>query len=614
MDNDQERIENLGPAERILQTLLTHADHLVHNRPGMIVSDTKAATGVRWIPATWKQEGHQRVVYQRNKRGRDLRVGVLSPIGEIHDGNRLVASWRKPGLQVETAVWMWRQIADVFALDEQFVAHWASWSFTEEQRDLKMVLAAFMLVQSRSGQPITDGGEVLFHDDDLRAVGEAMCLIRRKDGRDLSPKLLLRIGEFLELPEIAQLNRDLGFGRSARNAFMGRWPKAVEKWLRHREDNAKLLGGLVKAGYRTTVMKLARKVGYKPTSPSFFEVLRWKQKQAADGRRDVAIGAVVKAAESWKGMSEIEICELIVATSPNFKRITGLLPKQPGLTRAIMAAAIEAGSLSDNDLIILTPTLEELGLLDIPEIGERWMAASESAENQRAANIAQRVRKKETAEALQHTAQQAAAKVLDEATQGLRIYCMVDISASMYGAIDKAKVYLAQLLQGFPLERLHACVFNTRGREVTIRHPSAKGVEHAFASFSAGGGTDYGAAVRCLSEHRPLPGEDVMFLFVGDEQASSFAAEVMNSNLDPKAFGFLFVPGSMGHHAKAVEFTASVLGIPCFPIDEGMFGDAYAVTRTLRHLMASTPVGSGDRVPLVEAILKTPLLTKPVWA
>ena len=52
-----------------------------------------------------------------------------------------------------------------------------------------------------------------------------------------------------------------------------------------------------------------------------------------------------------------------------------------------MAAAVEAGVLSDADLIILTPTLEDLDLLDVPFIGARWMAACERAENARAANM-----------------------------------------------------------------------------------------------------------------------------------------------------------------------------------------------------------------------------------
>jgi hypothetical protein len=73
----------------------------------------------------------------------------------------------------------------------------------------------------------------------------------------------------------------------------------VEKWLAYREENTKLLEGLVKAGFRTSVIELARRVGYKPTSPKFFQILRWKQVQAQDGRREVAVGQEIAKAETW---------------------------------------------------------------------------------------------------------------------------------------------------------------------------------------------------------------------------------------------------------------------------------------------------------------------------
>jgi hypothetical protein len=38
--------ENLGPAERIVQTILAYSDHMVHNRPGMVVRDPSAAVVV----------------------------------------------------------------------------------------------------------------------------------------------------------------------------------------------------------------------------------------------------------------------------------------------------------------------------------------------------------------------------------------------------------------------------------------------------------------------------------------------------------------------------------------------------------------------------------------
>ena len=612
-----DRVESLGPAEHILQALITYSDHMVHNRPGVVIPDRSLPVGARWVPATHKG----RAVYTLEKQGTKtvkVPLGSLREDGSIVSRGRVVARYQRPGLFPEVAAWLYGQIAEVWTLDNEFAARWASWAFAQKHRDLKVALAALMLVQSRFGAPVVEDGEVLFHDDDFRCVGEAMCLLRRRDGQDLNPKLLLRVGQLLALPQIAQINRQLGFARSARSPAMGRYPKAVEKWLRHRERNPKMLHGLIRAGYRTTVMKLARQVGYKPLTEQFFAILRWKQKQAVDGRRSIAIGAAVSEAASWKGLTEAQICQRIVSERPDYKRIVGLLPPEIGLTRAIVAAAVEAGSLSDTDLIILTPTLEELGLLDVPVVGDAWLAATCRVENQRAANIAQRVRSTDTADKLQKAADAALQKEVKEELRNLQVYVAVDISASMFSAIDKARVYLTRFLQGFPLDKLTVAVFNTSAREVRIRHASARGVQHAFKGLRAGGGTNHASAILDVFAYNPpAEDEDTLMLFIGDQQERrDFSEAVRRSGLRPAAFGFLYVPGNGGHSNRAVERTAQELGIPCFRISAEMFGDAYAIGRTLRNLIASTPVGqrSAARASLVETILKTKLLEKPMWA
>lgn len=617
---DRQRIEALGPAERIIQTLIQHADHMVHNRPGVLTPDAASVTGQRWTPVTHVVEGERTVVYALKKVGKKIErhsLGHMDGEGVVRDAlEREVGRYLAPGLVPATAGWLYGQIAAVWKMDNEFAARWASWAFAQDHRDLKVALAAFMLVQSRCGEAVREGGEVLFHDDDYREMGEAMCLLRRKDGKDLNPKLLLRVGEVLELAEVAAINRELGFGRSLKAPALGRWPKTVERWLRHREQNPKLLEGLVRAGFRRTVMRLAQKVGFKPEGDRFFQVLRWKQKQAEDGRRTLAIGQEVRAAESWEGLDERAICERIQATRPNFKRMVGLLPQAVGLTRAIMAASIEAGSVSTSDLIILTPTLEELGLLDVPAIQARWQAAMEGAENQRAANIAQRVKRQDVAEKLQEAADKAVQRAVAEVVRGLRIYVMVDKSGSMEGAIERAKACLQRFVQGFPLEKTHVSVFNTVGREIQIKHASAAGVEQAFKGHIASGGTSYGAGVQVLQGHKPTADEDALFLFVGDQQASNFAAEVRASGLNPVAFGMLHVEAQGWGGGRCVEQTAAELGIPCFAIEEALFDDPYAVTRTLRNLVTATPVraAAAPRVTLVEMILGTELLRRPVWA
>lgn len=612
--------EQLGAAETILQTLLTYSDHMVHNRPGMVVEDTSTVTGVRWMPVSHRVDNGQKVVLHQRKVGAQTvptRVGTMQDDGRVMDGDRIIGTYQPAGLFPQVAAWMYGQVAEVWKLDNEFGARWASYAFAQEHRDLKVVLAAFMLVQARKGDPVREGTKVLFVDEDFRDVGEAMVLLVRKDKRDLNPKLLIRVQELLSLPAVAQINRELGFTRSARTPFLGRWGKAVNKWLRYREDNPKMLEGLVKAGFRTTVMSLARKSRYKPQTGRFFEVLRWKQAQSQQGHRDVAVGQKVAAAETWEGLSEAQICQRVVRDRPNYKRLVGMLPSAVGLTRAIVAAAMEAGSMSDKDLIILTPTLEGLGLLEVSEVRERWTQAVQTAEDVRAANVAKRVRNKDTVKLLEDAADDALKRAVEDVARKLRIYFIVDISGSMTGAIEEAKSYISKFLQAFPQDRLHVSVFNTRGRELKIRHASKIGVWQAFKGITAGGATDYGAGVEVLSKYTPAADEDSLFIFVGDEKASIFVREIEQSKLRPMAFGFVKVTSRWGCDGTAVRETARHLGIPCFMIDVDTFEDPYAIPRTVRQMVASTPVSKDSvsgRKSLLDEIQDTEILMKPAWA
>jgi hypothetical protein len=621
--------ENLGPAEKIIQSILTYSDHMMHNRPGAVTPDGRTNVGVRWEPVTHKVEDVNgtptKVVYKLTKVGKKqskIKLGTLRADGKIMNGAPTpIAEYRDAGLFPEVAAWFYRQVADVWKLDNEFAARWASFAFGQEHRDLKVVLAAFMLVQSRKGEPVRDAGKVVFYDEDFRDVGEAMMLIRRKDDKDLNPKLLLRIRDVLALPAVAAINRELGFGISTRKPCLGRWEAVVQKWLRHREENPRLLDGLVKAGFRSTVIELAKRVGYKPETPKFFEALRWKQKQADDGRRQMMIGVDVAKAESWAGLSEKDICEKITKDKPDWKRIVGMLPSSVGVTRAVVAAAIEAKALSDRDLIIASSTLEELGLLDVASIRARWEKAVKNAEDTRAANIARNVKSKDIKEKLVEGADAAVKKAVEEVVKHLRIYAFIDKSGSMQQSIEMAKSHIAKLLQGFPLDRIHVAVFDTSGRVIEIKHASTKGVENAFKGITAGGGTEHASGIRALEGFKPKDDEDTLFIFVGDEAESNhktFEGAVRNSGLRPTAFGMLRVPGENG---DSVQRTAANLGIPCFMIDEKTFEDAYAIPRTVRNLIAATPVGqvkvvtaAQQRMTLVDQILKTELLKKPTWA
>jgi hypothetical protein len=618
--------ENLGPAERIIQSLLTYTDHAYHGRPGYVIPNARLAAGVQWFPVTHKVEGEakEKVVYRLDKVGRKTRrtrVGVLQENNQIKENGRVIGEYRPSGMFSEVATWMYSQVAEVWKLDNEFAAKWASYAFGQEHEDLKVALAAFMLCQSRKGDPVVEDGKLAFHDEDYREVGEAMVLIGRKDQknvRNLDPKLILRIQKFLKVPGVMKINHDLGFSKSTRNPFYGRWKLTVTLWLKHREENPKILEGLVKDGWKSTVMELARQVNYKPESGRFFQILSWNQEQSEQGHRTVALDKHWEAAETWEGQTEEAICQRIVGTKPNWKVIVSKVPKSVGITRAIMTAAIEARCLSNKDLIVVTPTLEDLGLLQVQEVRERWEQAVRMAEDQRGANIALRVKSKATQEKLQEAADTAVKKAVEEVTKGLRVYFIVDISGSMDNAIEAAKRHLAKFLQGFPQDKTHVSVFSTVGREIQIKHASAAGITNAFRGIMAGGGTDYGSGVKALQKYQPAADEDSLFIFVGDEEASRFTVAVQQSGLRPMAFGFLKVRDP-GPRWDAVTGTAAELGIPCFMIEEQTFEDPYAIPRTIRALVAATPVGvtrqaAVPRVTLVDTILQTELLKKPAWA
>lgn len=569
----------MGPAERLLDVVLGGSAHLWHNRPGVEIAG-------QWKPA--KTAG-------KAERGKAI----------------------KPGLHVAAAVTLYQRLLEIHKLNADLMAHLASYALVEtDWRDLKVACAALMLVQGRAGAPIhDDDGSVAFYDDDHRKIGEAMVLwYQKKSSRMLTPKAVLRIAELLETPEIAALNRAAGFGDpAAKRAPLGRWPKAAAKWLALRETNQPMLSGLVKAGYKQTIKNLARKIGYKPQSPAFFSLLGWKQSQADDGRREIGLDnlELVKS-ERFDNLSEAEICETIVTQKLRYKDAVGRLPSDIGLTPAIMVALLP--SLSDRDLRQLTPTLEELGLLSVPQIREKWEKAITTATDQRALNIAKNVRDKGVKEKLEEAADHAVKKAVTAATQeaDVRVMFLVDKSGSMQGAIEASKDALGKMLAGFPLEKLHVAAFDTMGQVLKPKAASRLAVQHMLAGIKADGGTIHGAAVSAL--HRSgvrVPSEaKLIVIVVGDEAGESgaqLAQTFRNLGYRVDAIALLLASAQRG---QTVRDCARELHVPYSEINVTQFDDPYHVPRVLRALLEA-PVQAAAAMPmpgLVEKVMKTKLL------
>jgi len=572
----------LGPAEKLLDLVLNGSAHLWHNRPGFDVRGT-------WQP--------------RPKKGQPApKHGVAV----------------KPGLFVPAAEALYRRLLEIHQLNADLMAHFASYALKEtDWRDLKVACAALMLVQSRSGQPVRDDdGSVAFADDDYRAIGEAMLLFyEKKSARMMTPKAVLRVAELLESEAIAQLNRRAGFGQpAAKKPPLGRWKRAASRWLQYREQNPALLEGLVRAGFKETIKAIARKAGYKPMSPAFFEALGWKQKQAKGGHRTVGLtGLKLAKQQRFDGLSEAEICEMIETQRLSYKDTVGRLPKDLGLTPAIMAALLP--SLSDKDLRIMTPTLESLGLMADPEVRARWEAAIATATDQRALNISKNVQSKQLREKLEEAADVAAKKAVAEATKDaeLEVLFLIDKSGSMEGAIEQSKEALSRMLAGFPLERLHIATFDTMGTVLKPRAASRAAVQHMLKDVRASGGTVHAAAVRALhaSGFRPAPGARLVVIVVGDEagEAGDLFARVFRE-LELEVSAFALIVSVSAARGRTVRTCAAQLKVPFSEVDASHFEDPYQVTRVLKALLdAPVPAGAAPQQGWVERVMKTKLLS-----
>ncbi len=591
-NTNQSITESLGPAEKLLDLLINFPDHLWHHRPGVIASNSK------WRAATRDE------------------------IRQFHrEGPRQGLTLRPPGPNIQAIERVYNTLAEIWQMNHELAARFASYVMREtDWRDMKVVCAAFMLVQNRCGEPVTEDIEgkriVLFHDDDFREVGEAMIKsYQRGSSKMLNPKLLLRIGQVLALPGVAEINRTLGFGNAhKRKPFMGRYYKAVRDWLAFREANVTLLEGLRKAGYAATVRKLARMVGYKPKSQRFFEILGWPQKQHGDGHRTIGLTDLVIRKVSFAGLNEGQICEIIVRDQLGWKQVMGLLPPEVGLTPAIFVALI--GQFSDKDLTILTPTLEEFDLLRNKLIRERWEAAIQAQEDQRTRNIAKNLRNRETAAQMEAAADQSVTRVVEEATGESDVHVMfiIDVSASMEDAIELSREALSMIVQGFPPEKLHISCFNTVGNLLRPRHYSAAGVQHMLRGIRAGGGTNYGVGIEVFQVNGVrIPSDAELIIFaVGDEcgeQGAKFAQAISRSGYRPSALAHIVNVARGWRRGSTVREASEALNVPYTEVDVDQFRDVYQVQRTLKAVLQAAPYRS--RQSLVEKILQTELLVKP---
>ena len=585
--------EQLGPAERMLNIFRNPDDHLFHNRPGIVENG-------KWRAATRE---------------------------EIEKKENIKA----PGINEPVAVRLYQTIADIFLLNNELAARFASYVYQEtDWKDLKVMCAAFMLVQSKKGLPVFNQNsnpnqkpEVAFYDDDYREIGEAMIKIYRKGwDRMMNPESILKISEILSLEGVQDINKKLGFcSPYKKKEFVGRYYRAVQNYLEYRELNLPLLEGAVtKGGFRKKLQNLARISGYKPKSQRFFEILRWEQRQSKIGARTIGLENLNIKKLTFEGLNEKEICEKIVKEKIGYKTAMGMLGKGQVLTPAIMVSLLD--SLSDKDLRILSPTLEGFGLLSNKAIRARWEKALKSSEDQRASNVALNMKKKENIEALQQASTAAVQKVVQEATKEADIYIgfLIDKSGSMEGAIEESKKALGRILQAFPIEKLAIATFDSMGTRIKLKASTQVAVEHALSGIKASGGTSHEEGYKTLfadGTFRPPKGSDFILFVVGDEAGEAWTklnTAIERVGVTPSAVAHIVSCGTRWGRGHTLRDYSKNKNIPYTEVKVEDFSDPYSVTRVLKGILESTPLKGETNIKketLVEKVMKTPLLVRP---
>lgn len=612
-DTIDQLVEGLSVHQSAVQMLETQSDHLFHNRPGVFETRTRS-----WSPiVTRKKDGKTIVVRLDGGKKRSV-LGSLQDDGVHIDTGRdgvCFLEVRQAGIVPEVATHLYAQVYDLWKKNRKFVAHLASWAAKRDHKDLKVVMAAFMLSVPDSGQPVHDeDGAIEYWSDDHRAIGEAMFL-HRDLGTDA--RMLLNIHKVLTVPGVAAINIEMQDKGTHRKPPLGRYPGLLKRWLSFREANPWVLKGLVdKANFGRTVRKLCRIAGYKPESVEFFKALNWKQTQAKDGRREIGIGESWET-KGWDGLSEAEVCERIVADKIGYKRMTALASE---VTPAMMLACLEAGGISGKEVIILQPTFEKLGILKVPEVQRALTGALKHATDMRAKNIAERVTDAETKKRLEEGAQEVVKKKVEEAVKDLHVSFLIDISGSLRAGLPISKKYLQVLIPAFPADRTFVATFTSVAYEVAFDDRTPAGVAKAMAGYSPHGGTSYTAATLRASRE-PVPnGCSRLLIFVGDQKdyATPQLAEALKQ-MPGVTVGMVDVD----RKANIVEQACRMAGVPYKAMDPKIFEDIYALPRALSDFVAGAEVPSGPAIgglhvvresKLIREILETPLLERPAWA
>ena len=371
-----------------------------------------------------------------------------------------------------------------------------------QDRDLRLLSIYANALNVCDGQPVRAGSQV--RKPNYRKVSGFLL-------DALDPKYFYRLASLQTVkwktePEAPEASHFPGSFRRA----MRRYLETMPIWMLKRH---------VEAGYKRWLKDAYRLLHTSPDKhfnpKEVYSLLNWKPK----GVRDWQIEREVL---SFAGMDDDLIVERIVAEKIQFQKVMSALDRQP--TPEMLAAVLENGLIKPNQALINQKLFYDSGLLE----DQKYLKMFQELVTQ--ATIVDRVTEltknmePEDREFFRKLKAEKRREQFKEAGIG-RICLAIDISSSMYGAIELAKRTAATVAEivGDPQNFVWG-VFNTRWQELNI-YPETE--DHAIAALtgiSPSGMTDLSRPLTMVQRSKPVD----VFIYVTDGQQTTGFCDISN--------------------------------------------------------------------------------------
>lgn len=490
--------------------------------------------------------------------------------------------WSKGKLQEGKYLDVAETFAKLAKEDPIFLAHFTSYAIGKlDSKDLKVVSTFFNSLSDADGTPFVvkeKDGNVYnseYKKPNFRVVSQAAIF-------HLEPKLVLRI------LQLAVKKESYGGFFSSGSHFSKHLKTAVKKYLRYREENIKIVEGIVKSGLTRIYKNLYRFARISP-SLEVAGLLRWDQK---DGR-EIEKREVL----SFEGLTDIEIAEKIRNEKITTHVALGALPDE--ISPVIALAVLEQAT--GNQAVILHSLWEEQGLLKDEEVRNLFEEKISTAKD--AIDRVERINSNISAET-KKVMDNKKSEIRKKATGDIgKVFVHIDISSSMDFAIDIAKergAIIAECVQN-PEENFFWGAFNVRG--FLIEKPK-EFTQGAFMSklygLKANGMTN---CLACYGEARRL-GCDVDIYITDQGHNSGDIGAIIRKHGLPKASVIIDTDGLGMRGELAQELTRN--GIPVSIVNPESLTESALVTQAVRNAMLGA-------IAVIDEIMEYPLLRLPTF-